>query len=53
MEKVFLTRKGILVRMEDEKKLLAEFPGLLANFRSGIRSILTVPLISRDQVIGG
>ena len=53
MEKVFLTRKGILVRMEDEKELAAEFPGLLPNFRSGIRSALTVPLISRDQVIGG
>ena len=53
MEKVFLTRKGILIRMEDEKELAAEFPGLLPNFRSGIRSILTVPLISRDQVIGG
>ena len=53
MEKVFHTRKGILIRMEDEKELAAEYPGFLPNFQSGIRSALTVPLISRDQVIGG
>jgi PAS domain S-box-containing protein len=50
--RVLKPRKGILIRMDDEKEVTAKFPGLLPDFRSGLRSGLTVPLISRDQAIG-
>ena len=53
VEKVVRTRKGIVVRMEDEKEVAAEFPGLLPDFQAGMRSGLTVPLIAGDRVIGG
>ena len=42
----------MLIQMESEEEIATEVPGLLPEFRSGIRSALTVPLISRDQVIG-
>ncbi len=53
VEKVIQTRKAILLRMENEEEVAREFPGLLPDFRSGMRSGLTVPLISGDRVIGG
>jgi hypothetical protein len=52
MERVLQTRKGLLFRMDDEDKVRSEFPGLLADFQAGLRSAMTVPLISRDEVIG-
>ncbi len=52
VEKVGRTRKGLLLKMDSEEEIMAEFPGLLPDFRSGMRAGLTVPLISRDQVIG-
>ncbi len=53
MEKVFHTRKGILIRMEDEKELAAKYPGLLPEFRVWAEVGLMVPLISRDQASEG
>jgi PAS domain S-box-containing protein len=52
LEKVLKTRKGVFIRMDDENEIAGKFPGLLPDFQSGLRSALTVPLISRDQVIG-
>jgi two-component system, cell cycle sensor histidine kinase and response regulator CckA len=52
VEKVLQTRKGLLFKMDSEEEIMAEFPGLLPGFRSGIRAGLTVPLITRGQFIG-
>jgi signal transduction histidine kinase len=51
-ERVMQTRKSHLFQAESEEEIAAEVPGLLPEFQSGIRSALTVPLVSRDQVIG-
>ena len=50
-EKIIATRAGILIQTEDEKELEERYPGLLA-IRAGFRSMISVPLISKDQVIG-
>ena len=50
-EGVIRTRSGILIQNQEEGAL-RRFPALQSSFRAGIRSILTVPLISKDQVMG-
>ena len=40
------------MRTITKKQLLAEYPGLLPVIQAGTKSFLSVPLISRDQVIG-
>ena len=45
-------RQGVLILPEDESELAKNYPNLVKHFRIGIRSIMTVPLISKDQVIG-
>ena len=45
-------RRAVLVQTEDRAKIAAMSPGLLAGFDSGFRSMLAVPLISNDEVIG-
>ena len=52
IEKAFQARVGMIIAMESEKEIAATVPGLLPEFRCGIRSALTVPLISGDRVIG-
>ena len=52
MEKALRARAGIIFRMEREEEVAAVSPGLLPEFRCGLRSALTVPLISEDRVIG-
>lgn len=51
-EKVMQTKSGMLIKMEDENEVTAWVPSLVPVFRAGIRSIISVPLISGDQVIG-
>ena len=51
-EEVMRTRAGLLVQPETEEELEARFSTLLPTFRSGLRSMLTLPLISANQVIG-
>jgi PAS domain S-box-containing protein len=51
-EEIVKTRSGILIQIENESELAGRFPHLLKHFRHGIRSVMTVPLISKDQVIG-
>jgi PAS domain S-box-containing protein len=50
-EGVIQTRSGILIQNQEEDAL-KRFPALRSTFQAGIRSILTVPLISKDQVMG-
>lgn len=52
-EKMLASRQGFLLRLKSRKEIATTFPNLLAPFQAGIRSILAVPLIARDQVIGG
>jgi PAS domain S-box-containing protein len=52
MEEVIRTRKGVIVRSEDPQGLVDQFPSLLVSVQSGMRSVMLVPLISRDSVIG-
>ena len=45
-------RSGILVEAGDEETFVQTYPTLLNSFRAGFRSFMSVPLISKDQVIG-
>jgi len=51
-ERVFKTKSAFLLQKKDQGEILEEFPGLEPSFRSGIRSVIAVPLISSGQVIG-
>jgi PAS domain S-box-containing protein len=51
-EAVIRAEKGLIISFEDEEELTAKFPGLLSTFRVGLRSFLSVPLISRQKVVG-
>ena len=42
----------MLIQIEDLKKVTERFPELLRNFQAGIRSLMAIPLISKDEVIG-
>jgi hypothetical protein len=48
---VLQAHKGLIIEMEDENEVATKVPELLPEFRSGIRSALTVPLIFGDEVI--
>jgi len=51
-EELIAKRSGIIIQTEDEKELEEHYPTLLSTFQAGIRSIMSVPLISKDQVMG-
>jgi PAS domain S-box-containing protein len=51
-EKVLQTRKSLLIHGEDLKKTTDKFPQFAPIFQAGIRSIIIIPLISKDEVIG-
>lgn len=51
-EEVVNRRKSFLVQTEDENWMAVHHPNYLNNFRSGIRSIMAIPLVSKNQVIG-
>jgi PAS domain S-box-containing protein len=44
---------GLLLRLENEDQVLHDFPSLVDNFRAGFRSGISVPLVSKNEVIGG
>jgi two-component system cell cycle sensor histidine kinase/response regulator CckA len=46
------TRSGLIIQTEDKNELQARFPTLLTAFDAGLRSVIAVPLISKDQAIG-
>src|SRR4030042_2535460 len=50
-EEVMRTRKSHLIQ-EEENEVVSRFPGLLFSFQSRIRSLMAIPLISKDVVIG-
>ncbi len=51
-EGVIRTRKGVIVQSENPEDLIDKFPSLIVSIRAGMRSMISVPLISRDEVIG-
>jgi len=52
IEKIMRTRKTLLVQTDDQDEIRRYFPHLLTTFQAGLRSMLSVPLVSKDQVIG-
>lgn len=51
-ETILGTRSSLLIQTEDMDELAGRFPGLLTTFLAGLRSMMSIPLISRDEVIG-
>jgi len=42
----------LLIQTENEEEIRNRFPGLVSTFKAGFRSMISVPLISKDKVIG-
>ena len=51
-EETLKTRSGMLILAEDREELERRYPGLLPSFQAGHRSMILVPLISKDKIIG-
>jgi signal transduction histidine kinase/CheY-like chemotaxis protein len=51
-EEAIRTRSGLLLHPEDQAELAQRFPGLLQSFQAGHRSMMVIPVISKDKVIG-
>jgi len=52
-EHILKTRSGVLVQTKGASEMEKRYPFLLASLRTGFRSMISVPLISKDRVIGG
>jgi PAS domain S-box-containing protein len=52
LEEVIRTRRGIIVQSENAEDLIDKFPSLIVSVRAGIRSIMSVPLIAHNDLIG-
>ena len=46
------TQSAFLFQPQSEEEVFARFPNVLPNFKAGLQSMIFVPLISKDQVIG-
>ena len=53
MEEVVRTRSSLLIQKNDEKEVVGRLPGLHPVFKSGLQSLMLIPLIYKDKVIGG
>jgi two-component system cell cycle sensor histidine kinase/response regulator CckA len=53
-EEVARTRSSLFIQIDNEDidEVISRFPPLLPTFQAGLRSMIFVPLISKDQVIG-
>ena len=49
---VMRTRSGLVIQTGDNNELQTRFPTLLTAWGTGLRSLVVVPLISKDRVIG-
>ena len=52
-EEVVRTRSSLLIHKNDEKEIIGRLPGLQPVFKSGLQSLMLIPLIYKDKVIGG
>ena len=50
-EEVMHTRLSQLMQMEERDDVIARFPLFLPTIQAGFRSLMSIPLISKDQVI--
>jgi len=46
------TRSSLLIQGDNINEVASRFPALLPTFQAGLRSMIFVPLMSKDQVIG-
>jgi PAS domain S-box-containing protein len=51
-EEVIRTKNGMILQTENPEDLVNKFPSLIVSVRTGMHSIMSVPLISRDEVVG-
>jgi diguanylate cyclase (GGDEF)-like protein/PAS domain S-box-containing protein len=51
-EVLMRTRIGLLIQPENIDEVTRHYPYLFFSFRAGMHSLISVPLISRDEVIG-
>jgi PAS domain S-box-containing protein len=51
-EEVTRTRSSLFIQGDNIDEVASRFPSLLPTFQAGLRSMIFVPLISKDQVIG-
>ncbi len=51
-EEIMRARSSLIIRKENQEEALGRFPDLLNYFEAGFQSLLFVPLISKNQVIG-
>ncbi len=51
-EKIMRTRKSLLFQAEDPEEFIRSFPTMLSTFQAGLRSLMSVPLLSQDRMIG-
>jgi PAS domain S-box-containing protein len=51
-EYILNRQSGFLIHPQDESELTEHFPNFVRHFRVGIRTMIAVPLISKDQAIG-
>ncbi|MGC8810702.1 MAG: PAS domain S-box protein [bacterium] len=50
-KEVITRRKGMVFHPVSEEEVIFKFPQLLSNYRSGLKSVMMVPLISKGQVV--
>jgi diguanylate cyclase (GGDEF)-like protein/PAS domain S-box-containing protein len=51
-EMLIRRRSGLLILPESLDELARSYPTLINNYKAGVRSMMSVPLIARDEVIG-
>ncbi|HYB21932.1 MAG TPA: ATP-binding protein, partial [Thermodesulfobacteriota bacterium] len=52
-EETLRTRSGLIISLANSQTVLKRFPSLTPWFQAGIRSLLSIPMISKNQIIGG
>jgi PAS domain S-box-containing protein len=52
-ELLIRTRKGLVVQSTSLEEIADLYPSLISTFQAGMRSMMSVPLIVHDEVIGG
>ena len=51
-ERLVRTRKGLIIQPDSMEEIVSLYPIILSAFQAGMRSMMSVPLIARDEVIG-
>jgi len=51
-EQVLRTRSSLLIQTKDIDEVVTRFPRLLPTIQAGFKSLMSIPLISKDQAIG-